>query len=154
MMKPLLNWISGIFLAATWVAFALTALATPSAQAQTYTKTILHDYAGQLDGETPSTRLMLDKAGNLYGVAQSGGTYNLGTIFKVDTGGLYTVLYSFGADARSAVILIRAGILPHASHPLHLSAGSVAVDGNTHPNGKQPERDLQLQEAVASVGNG
>jgi uncharacterized repeat protein (TIGR03803 family) len=103
MMKPLLNWISGIFLAATWVAFALAALVTPSAQAQTYTKTILHDYTGQLDGENPSTRLIVDNAGNLYGVTQAGGIYTNGTVFKIDPSGHYTILYSFGADIRSAV---------------------------------------------------
>jgi uncharacterized repeat protein (TIGR03803 family) len=106
MMKPLLNWISGIFLAATWVAFALAVLVTPSAQAQTYTKTILHDYTGQLDGESPSTRLILDKAGNLYGVTPNGGIYNEGTIFEIDSSGHYTILYSFGANVRSAAFPI------------------------------------------------
>lgn len=106
MMKPLLNWISGIFLAATWVAFALTVLVMPSAQAQTYTKTILHDYTGQLDGESPSTRLILDQAGNLYGITPTGGIYNEGTIFEIDLSGHYTILYSFGANVRSAAFPI------------------------------------------------
>ncbi len=93
-------------MAATWVAFALTVLVMPSAQAQTYTKTILHDYTGQLDGESPSTRLILDQAGNLYGITPTGGIYNEGTIFEIDLSGHYTILYSFGANVRSAAFPI------------------------------------------------
>jgi uncharacterized repeat protein (TIGR03803 family) len=39
--------------------------------------------------------LVLDAAGNLYGTTGLGGAYDKGTIFKVDTSGNETVLYSF-----------------------------------------------------------
>ena len=95
MMKPHGSWISGISLLATSVVLALAALATPSTQAQTYTKTILHDFTGGNDGSNPFTRVIVDKAGNLYGVTGAGGLFNNGTIFKVDSSGSETVLYTF-----------------------------------------------------------
>jgi uncharacterized repeat protein (TIGR03803 family) len=43
--------------------------------------------------------LLRDPAGNLYGVALYGGTTGRGTVFKLDTAGVFTVLYDFtGAD--------------------------------------------------------
>lgn len=40
--------------------------------------------------------LIRDPAGNLYGVALYGGTSGQGTAFKLDTAGVFTVLYDFG----------------------------------------------------------
>jgi uncharacterized repeat protein (TIGR03803 family) len=56
------------------------------------------------DGNTPYGRLILDAAGNLYGVTQQGGgCVNTpgGTVFKVDPSGNETTLYSFCAGAAS-----------------------------------------------------
>jgi len=47
------------------------------------------------DGASPSAGLIQDVAGNLYGVTQGGGASADGTVFKVDTAGNETVLYSF-----------------------------------------------------------
>ena len=38
-----------------------------------------------------------DSAGNLYGVTYQGGEHNVGTVYKIDTTGTETVLYSFTA---------------------------------------------------------
>lgn len=43
----------------------------------------------------PYCDLLLDRAGNLYGTTAAGGTYDLGTVFKVAPDGTETVLYSF-----------------------------------------------------------
>jgi len=64
--------------------------------------TILHTFTGPNDGSDP-LGLTIDSAGNLYGIADSGGDtikktnweYGLGTIFKVDTSGKYSVLFTF-----------------------------------------------------------
>jgi uncharacterized repeat protein (TIGR03803 family) len=64
--------------------------------------TILHTFTGPGDGSEP-LGLIIDPAGNLYGIAGSGGDtikntnweYGLGTIFKVDTTGAFRVLYTF-----------------------------------------------------------
>jgi uncharacterized repeat protein (TIGR03803 family) len=96
------------------MALALAIFATQLAKAQTYG--LLHGFAGGADGATPSAALVLDAAGNLYGTTLEGGASNLGTVFKVDTTGKETVLYTFtGGDdaARPAGPLIfdRAGNL-------------------------------------------
>ena len=61
--------------------------------------TILHTFSGPGDGAGPAG-LIIDSAGNLYGIAQSGGDeidiYGLGTIFKLDTTtGDFSVLFTF-----------------------------------------------------------
>ena len=61
-------------------------------------KTVLHDFAGAPDGVDPAADLIRDSAGNLYGTTVRGGTFDLGTVFKVDVSGQETVLYSFGAS--------------------------------------------------------
>ena len=66
----------------------------------TYTYSVLHSFTGQPDGGHPTGDVVLDAAGNLYGMTVNGGTSVSGTVFKVDTTGKETVLYNFtgGAD--------------------------------------------------------
>ena len=66
-------------------------------------ETVLHRFTGQADGAFPQD-LTSDKAGNIYGA--TGGSYmqgNAGTLFKLDTTGKLTTLYTFpgGADGFS-----------------------------------------------------
>jgi uncharacterized repeat protein (TIGR03803 family) len=68
-------------------------------------ETILHTFAGGPDGMMPHAGLVMDAHGNLYGTTYYAGAANCfggapinfgcGTIFKVDTQGNETVLYSF-----------------------------------------------------------
>src|SRR5208337_2198340 len=64
---------------------------------------------GSPDGAYPVAGLVRDGAGNLYGTTDNGGTYGNGTVFKVDTSGQETVLYSFngGTDGAGPVGLIQ-----------------------------------------------
>ena len=78
----------------TIAAFAAMTLA-PAQPAQAQTYTVLHSFSGAPDGAFPSSPLTSDGAGNYYGTTQSGGAYDKGTIFKVDTSGRVTVAYSF-----------------------------------------------------------
>src|SRR5277367_5641440 len=45
-------------------------------------ETVLHAFTGKSDGAGPGGELIRDKAGNLYGVTESGGSSNYGTVFK------------------------------------------------------------------------
>jgi uncharacterized repeat protein (TIGR03803 family) len=60
-------------------------------------ETILHSFAGgSSDGEFPSfTSLLMDANDDLYGVAEQGGTSNLGVVYKLSKAGKLTVLHSF-----------------------------------------------------------
>ena len=62
-------------------------------------ETVLYSFcsaANCTDGQAPSGGLIEDSAGNLYGTTSGGGAHNnSGTVFKVDSTGKETVLYSF-----------------------------------------------------------
>jgi len=66
-----------------------------------WTESILHDFGAESDGQNPGSALIFDRSGNLYGVTEAGGTYNLGTAFELSpaTGGGWseTVLHNFGS---------------------------------------------------------
>jgi uncharacterized repeat protein (TIGR03803 family) len=59
------------------------------------TETVLYAFTGSPDGALPLAGLIRDTTGNLYGTTYYGGTYNYGTVFKVDSTGTESVLYSF-----------------------------------------------------------
>jgi len=58
-------------------------------------ETVLHTFTGGADGEWPNAGVTLDPAGNIYGTTTDGGPANAGVVYKVDTTGHETVLYSF-----------------------------------------------------------
>jgi uncharacterized repeat protein (TIGR03803 family) len=69
------------------------------------TETVLYAFTGGADGAIPEG-LVRDSAGNLYGVALTNVTaQGAGTVFKLDTAGVFTVLYTFtgGADGGTPV---------------------------------------------------
>jgi uncharacterized repeat protein (TIGR03803 family) len=58
--------------------------------------TVLHNFAGgTADGAYPQGVLTEGNDGNFYGVTNAGGTFNLGTIFKITPSGKETILYNF-----------------------------------------------------------
>ncbi|MGA9641261.1 MAG: choice-of-anchor tandem repeat GloVer-containing protein [Terriglobales bacterium] len=69
--------------------------------------TVLHNFAGGLDGEGPNGNLVLDASGNLYGTTDFGGPYGqgcleaagCGTVFKLAADGTEMILYSFSGEA-------------------------------------------------------
>jgi uncharacterized repeat protein (TIGR03803 family) len=79
---------------------------------------VLHVFSGS-DGASPTTPLILDQAGNLYGTTRLGGTQNNGTVFEVShssKGWRETVLYSFlggndGSQPWAGLVLDSAGNL-------------------------------------------
>jgi len=78
--------------------------------------TILHSFTGYdsgnpaaSDGDGPYAGLLLASDGNLYGVTYQGGEFNEGTIFKITTGGTYTLLKSV-EDSVDGVRLLFTGL--------------------------------------------
>lgn len=63
------------------------------------TETVLYNFTGGADGDSPRAGLLLDAQGNLYGTTQEGGAYGGGTVFKLTPSGEQTVLYSFCSQA-------------------------------------------------------
>jgi uncharacterized repeat protein (TIGR03803 family) len=60
---------------------------------------ILANFNGSNGSNPTTTGLVMDSAGNLYGVTQNGGTYSDGTLFRLNTNGAIDTLVNFnGAD--------------------------------------------------------
>jgi uncharacterized repeat protein (TIGR03803 family) len=58
-------------------------------------ETVLHAFTGKPDGWYPRGELIRDNQGNFYGATWFGGADDDGTIYKMDTLGKVTILYSF-----------------------------------------------------------
>ena len=83
--------------ALTIVLFAIFVGAVPAAQAQTFT--VLYEFTPGGNGYWPVAGVVLDSEGNVYGATQYGGSFDYGTVFKLDPAGKHTVLHSFlGSD--------------------------------------------------------
>lgn len=72
-----------------------------------WTETILHSFgAFETDGTNPTSTLLWDSKGNLYGTTYGGGTYQSGIVYELvpETEGGWTeqVLYNLGATATDA----------------------------------------------------
>jgi uncharacterized repeat protein (TIGR03803 family) len=81
------------------------------------------------DGELPSTGLVMDAAGNLYGTTPNGGAYQWGTVYEIAaTSHQQTVLYSFGATVSD-------GLTPSASLVLDKSGNLYGTTINGGANG-------------------
>ncbi len=63
-------------------------------------ETVLYSFTGGPDGGFPLGGLIFDSKGHLYGTTNGGGASGAGAVFKIDTSGNETALYSFtgGAD--------------------------------------------------------
>ena len=63
-------------------------------------ETVLYSFKGGTDGASPSSALVMDASGNLYGTTSYGGdpTCRCGVVFKLDKRGKETVLHRFTGD--------------------------------------------------------
>jgi uncharacterized repeat protein (TIGR03803 family) len=85
-------------------------LSPPTSKRKSWAETTLYSFTGGLDGNTPADagRLVLDKAGNIFGTTGFGGLNSHGVAFELSpgAGGVWTekVLYNFGTTATDAEI--------------------------------------------------
>jgi uncharacterized repeat protein (TIGR03803 family) len=94
-------------------------------------ETVLHTFSSVGgDGTGPQAGLVQDTQGNLYGTTITGGTDGAGTVFKVDTTGKETVLYSFGSAGGDGT-LPDAGLVLDSQGNLYgtTRSGGTAGDG-------------------------
>ena len=91
-------------------------------------ETVLHNFSGGADGAYPYAGLIRDSAGNLYGTTEYGGSSNVGTVFKLDSTGKETVLYSFsgGSDGKYPA----GGLVRDAEGNLYGTTGNGGTNGN------------------------
>ena len=75
---------------------------------KSYTEKDLYSFGDEADGNTPNGPILLDSAGNLYGVTLWGGAFNEGTVYKYTPAtrtvpAAETILYSFGTSSTDGV---------------------------------------------------
>ncbi len=112
----------------------------PTETPSSYTEEVLYSFcpvSGCTDGKVPTAGLIRDTAGNLYGTTSGGGAHGAGAVFKIDTTGKETVVYSFcsvggssctdGSNPFSGLIEDAAGNL----YGTTLSGGAYSVVGGT-----------------------
>jgi uncharacterized repeat protein (TIGR03803 family) len=109
---------------------------------RTGNETVLHSFSGGTDGGYPIAGLIRDSAGNLYGTTQSAGISAAGVVFKLDTTGTETVLYSFtgGTDGAYPV----AGLIRDSAGNLY----GTASDGGASRQGVVFKVDTTGTETV------
>lgn len=93
--------------------------------------TTLNEFHGVSDGQTPYAGLIQATDGNFYGVAAFGGANGYGTIFKITTSGVLTVLHNFdgtdGANPQTSLVQATNGNLYGAA--LYGGANNVCFQG-------------------------
>jgi uncharacterized repeat protein (TIGR03803 family) len=104
--------------------------------------TLLHSFTSDKDGRYPASGLIIDRAGNLYGVTQDGGggtacTYQCGTVFKMGPDGSETLLHAFtggddGSNPLSTLLRTNSGNLFGTTDD-----GSKGTLFELKPNGKE-----------------
>jgi uncharacterized repeat protein (TIGR03803 family) len=83
---------------------------------KSWTQTVLHSFAGGTDGAFPTSDLIEDNSGNLYGTTYTGGgSLGDGIVFEVAADGTETVLWTFtganGAAPEAGLIMDKKGKL-------------------------------------------
>jgi uncharacterized repeat protein (TIGR03803 family) len=121
------------------IVFVAAVVPTRSAQAQTFS--VLYSFLGGTDGGDPEAGLVRDAlSGNLYGTTFSGGAYGSGTVFKVDTTGIETVLYSFKGTPD--------GVGPHAGLVREGNLYGTTTQGGAYGYGTVFKVDKKGKETV------
>jgi len=106
-------------------------------------QSVLYNFTGGADGADPHAGVIRDAAGNLYGTTVFGGTANSGVVFKVDTSGQETVLYSFTGGADGGFPL--AGVIRDSAGNLY---GTTPNGGSGFGAGVVYKLDAAGQETV------
>jgi uncharacterized repeat protein (TIGR03803 family) len=82
-----------------WLSCALVTVVAIQAQGPP-TEVVLHNFGARRPaGATPYSGVIRNAAGDLYGTTAYGGAANAGTVYKLDSTGKETVLYSFTGES-------------------------------------------------------
>jgi uncharacterized repeat protein (TIGR03803 family) len=132
---PLRKEITVKALSTLFLSILLTLPGAISAQAQSYTESILYNFTLSPAGYDPEPgNLVLDTAGNLYGTTGGGGSCfdnesSCGTVFKLGTDGVFSTLYNFTGEGDGAgpccLVIDKDGNLYGTTQGVNLNRGTV-----------------------------
>src|ERR1035438_9521118 len=131
-----MHWLATSGVVTLEAMFVSAVIGTPSAHAQAATEAVLHSFASPPRGASPFAGVIRDSAGNLYGPYTAVDQSTSGVVYKVNTAGQETVLYSFtgGADGGlpfAGVIRDSAGKLYGTTYHGGASGAGVVFQANT-----------------------
>jgi uncharacterized repeat protein (TIGR03803 family) len=86
---------------------------------------VLHSFAGQPDGALPSGRIVVNKAGNIYGTTLAGGSADFGSIFEVTTAKSYSNIVSMQYPIVAGLSLTSKDVVLGASGSAYPTCGSL-----------------------------
>ncbi len=142
----LTGWQRGASVLAILLVLEVVVGAMPSAQAQTFT--VLHEFTGAGDGAEPTSGVIVATTGDLYGVTNGGGSFNYGTVFRLDDTGNETQLHSFlggeGLEPVGGLILDSAGNLRGTTY----NGGTSEGGGCAHGCGTVFKRNIAGNQTV------
>jgi uncharacterized repeat protein (TIGR03803 family) len=100
------------------------------------TESVLHTFTGGNDGGTPSSGLIADNAGNLYGATLTGGSasdcgigsYGCGTLFKLATNGSETFVHVFQGGNSDGAFPVGSPIADTAGNLYGTTVGGGSTD--------------------------
>ena len=125
-----------------------------------WTQTVIHAFTGGDDGSGPGARVTVDGAGNVYGMAPTGGGHGLGTIYKIHQASnrawTFGVLHAFtggtdGATGSAGRMILRDGRLYGAVTAGGRYGSGVVFELNAGGFG---ERDLKILYAFRGQPDG
>jgi uncharacterized repeat protein (TIGR03803 family) len=88
---------------------------------------VLYNFTGGNDGGYPEAGVIRDSEGNLYGTTYRGGKDGFGVVYKLDTAGNETVLYSFTGGANGGYAW--AGVIRDSASNLYGTTYGGGADG-------------------------
>jgi uncharacterized repeat protein (TIGR03803 family) len=89
---------------------------------------VLYNFPAGPGAPSPASGVIRDPAGNLYGASDSGGPAGAGLVYKLDTAGKFTALYSFTGGADGAY---PTGVIRDSSGNLYGAAGGAFQGANS-----------------------
>lgn len=139
--------------------YGTTALGGPSDRGTIYkitpegTHTPLHWFSGgTADGEAPNGRLVQGSDGDFYGTTYAGGANGAGTVFKVSSAGVTTILHSFGTGA-GAPAKPMAGLVRGRDNNFYGTTYGGGSSGNGTIFKVTPEGEVTVLHSFASDGS-
>jgi len=118
--------------------------------------TVIYSFTGGSDGGSPSAGLLLDSAGNLYGVASAGGTGFYGVLFRIDPSGKEQVVHNFdeySSQPDSALVADGTGNVYGTSAPIRNGNYGVVYRVNLSTGIYTPMHQLVGDQGRTPVGN-
>src|SRR5208337_613028 len=133
---------------------------TPGAK-NTWTQKVLYSFTGGTDGGIPTSGVVLDIAGNLYGTTKSGGTFNAGVVYEVMniTAVVGPTSLTFGMQPlHTTSPPQRTSFLNNSPIPITItsvtSQGDFAISANECPSEVQPNAQCDVYVTFTPTGTG